>query len=187
MKSVEQVLLEWVDLCDRLGIAYAIMGGLAVRVHGIPRPTYDVDLTIAADQEQIQTLFAEAEQTGYSVPDAYKSGWIDRIAEMPVVKLRTWLEDGKGIDVDLFITESAFQESLMNRCIDWEFEDRQLTVVSPEDLVLLKLLANRPRDIGDVQDIMFMQGQFDETYLRHWATELGIADRLEKVLQEDQT
>jgi len=52
MKSVEQVLIEWVDLCIRLEIRYVVMDGLAVRIHGIPRPTYDVDLTIAVDQRQ---------------------------------------------------------------------------------------------------------------------------------------
>ena len=48
---------------------------------------------------------------------------------------------------------------------------------------LLKLLANRPRDIGDVQDILFMQGELDETYLNNWAKELGIADRLRSILE----
>jgi Nucleotidyltransferase of unknown function (DUF6036) len=63
-----------------------------------------------------------------------------------------------------------------------EFEGRKLTVVTPEDLVLLKLLANRPRDIGDVQDILFIQGQLDESYMKRWAVELGIADRLTSIL-----
>jgi predicted nucleotidyltransferase len=182
VKSVEQALLEWVDLCDRINIGYAIMGGLAVRVHGIPRPTYDVDLTINADAKQLKLLFAEAEEIGYTVPDTYKSGWLDRVADMPIAKLRTWLEDGKGIDVDLFISESTFQDSLMSRRVAYEFEGRKLTVVTPEDLVLLKLLANRPRDIGDVQDILFMQGQLDESYMNRWAAELGIADRLSSIL-----
>jgi hypothetical protein len=182
VKSVEQALLEWVDLCNQIRIDYAIMGGLAVRVHGIPRPTYDVDLTINADAKQLQTLFAEAEKIGYNVPETYKGGWLDRVADMPIVKLRAWLEAGKGIDIDLFITESTFQESLMSRRFPCEFEGRKLTVVTPEDLVLLKLLANRPRDIGDVQDILFIQGQLDESYMKRWAVELGIADRLTSIL-----
>lgn len=49
-RTVEHVLFEIVDLCGRLQLEYAIMGGIAVRVHGIPRPTFDVDfeLTISA-------------------------------------------------------------------------------------------------------------------------------------------
>jgi hypothetical protein len=50
-------------------------------------------------------------------------------------------------------------------------------------LVLLKLIANRPRDHGDVADILFTQGELDRTYLRHWATELGVLDKLEVAMR----
>lgn len=184
MKSIEQVLFEVVDVCNHLMIPYAVMGGLAVRIHGIPRPTYDVDLTITAKGDRLQQMFAEVESRGYTIPAAYRGGWLDRVADMPIVKLRTYIEDGKGIDVDLFLTESAFQESLMGRRISCEISDRRVDVVSPEDLVLLKLLANRPRDLGDIQDIRFMQRQLDELYMRSWAEPLGISDRLDSLLQE---
>jgi len=45
-KTVENVLFEMVGICESLDLSYAILGGLAVRVHGIPRPTYDVDFEL---------------------------------------------------------------------------------------------------------------------------------------------
>ena len=48
---------------------------------------------------------------------------------------------------------------------------------------VLKLLANRPRDLSDVADILFVQGQLDEAYMRLWADPLGIIDRLETALE----
>jgi hypothetical protein len=57
-------------------------------------------------------------------------------------------------------------------------------LVSPEDLILLKLIAGRPRDYGDIEDIFFVQGQLDESYLRRWAAPLGITDRLEQALRD---
>lgn len=59
-------------------------------------------------------------------------------------------------------------------------------VVSPEDLILLKLIASRPRDIGDVMDIFLAQGQLDEEYLRKWASELNLLDSLNRVMNEVQ-
>ena len=47
MKGLAETLRDFVSLFDRLGLPYAVMGGLAVRVYGIPRPTYDVDFTVA--------------------------------------------------------------------------------------------------------------------------------------------
>ena len=34
----------------------------------------------------------------------------------------------------------------------------------------------------DLEDVLFMQGQLDETYMRRWAGPLGVADQLERML-----
>ena len=54
--------------------------------------------------------------------------------------------------------------------------------MTPEDLILLKLLANRPSDQGDIADVLFVQGQLDEDYLKKWAGALEITDRLTAAL-----
>ena len=56
--------------------------------------------------------------------------------------------------------------------------------MSPEDLILLKVLAARPRDIGDIEDVLLAQGDLDEAYMRQWAKELGVAEKLEEVLSQ---
>ena len=40
------------------------MGGLAVRVYGIPRATYDIDFTLAVQRELLSILFEEVESLG---------------------------------------------------------------------------------------------------------------------------
>ncbi len=120
MKSIEAALLDLVAICDSMRIAYAVMGGLAVRVHGIPRPTHDVDLTLSIDRAELGELFEQLEGRGYSVPQPYKDGWLDEIAEMPLIKVRAYLDAGHGIDVDIFVAESEFQKSLIQRRIPIE-------------------------------------------------------------------
>jgi hypothetical protein len=51
-------------------------------------------------------------------------------------------------------------------------------------LILLKLIAGRPRDLVDVQDILFIQGQLDEAYLRRWAAAVGVTEPLEEALSD---
>ena len=46
MSDLADTLHAFGRLFDRLGIPYAIMGGWAVRVYALPRPTYDVDFTV---------------------------------------------------------------------------------------------------------------------------------------------
>jgi hypothetical protein len=61
---------------------------------------------------------------------------------------------------------------------------RLVRLVTAEDLILFKLLAGRPRDLLDIKDILFMQGQLDEAYMRRWAMPLGVAGQLELALAE---
>jgi hypothetical protein len=57
-------------------------------------------------------------------------------------------------------------------------------VVTAADLILFKLLADRPKDKADIQSVLSVQGIPDADYLRDWAARLGVADRLEPALAD---
>lgn len=178
-----QPMRDFVRFFEELDVPYALMGGVAVGAYGIPRPTHDLDFTISIDRARLPELHEKAEDHGYSVPDSFASGWVDLVADMPLVRVRQWVE-GKAIDVDIFLAESRFQESVMARRVRMELDAATVWLVSAEDLVLLKLIAGRPRDIGDILDVFLAQGELDEDYLRTWAVELGVEQRLRKVQSE---
>jgi hypothetical protein len=46
---------------------------------------------------------------------------------------------------------------------------------SPEDLIIHKVVAGRPRDIEDVRTVVLKNPQLDVAYIRHWLDELGSA------------
>lgn len=134
-------------------------------------------------RNELPAFFAAAEGLGYTVPEAYLAGLVDRVAAMPLVKLRGTLRE-QGIDVNLFLAETPFQFSIISRRRQQPTEYRSVWLVSPEDLVLLKLLAGRPRDLADVADVLFTQGDLDVAYMRQWAGRLGVAESLELALAE---
>ena len=181
MTDLPTVIHELVDVFDQLGLPYAIMGGIAVRAHGIPRPTYDVDFTLAVPRERLADLFTAISNRGYTIPDQYSRGWVDTVGGMPLIKVKLFL-DGRSIDADIFIAETPFQREVVQRRIDAEVEGRVVKLVSAEDLILFKLIASRPRDLIDVQDVLFTQGTLDEPYLRRWAGPLGIEAKLDEAL-----
>jgi hypothetical protein len=183
MKGLTQALCELAEIFDSLSVDYAVMGGFAVRIDGIPRPTHDVDFTVAMGRDRLPAFFDLAEQIGFTVPESYRQGWVDTISAMPLVKLRMNME-GHGVDADLFLAETAFQSSLLARRRREAIDGFSIWFVSPEDLVLLKLVANRPRDLLDVHDVLFTQGQLDREYLGRWAQTLGILDQLKGCLQD---
>jgi predicted nucleotidyltransferase len=180
---VTQSLANCAQVFDRLGIPYVLMGGIAVRAYALPRPTFDVDFTLVVSRERLPILFAELEDLGYDVADAYRTGWVDSVAGMPVVKARIMVGD-HSVDVDMFLAETAFQESIVKRRRKETLEGVEAWLVSAEDLILLKLISSRPRDLIDIADVLFVQGELDSAYMRQWAERLGVLASLESVLRD---
>jgi predicted nucleotidyltransferase len=183
MTDLAQALRAFAELFEQMGIRYVVMGGLAVRVHGIPRPTHDVDFTLAISRERLPELYARVRALGFTVPQEYEGGWVDQVAGMPLVKFRLYLHR-RGVDIDAFLAETPFQEQILSRRQRVALDNLEVWLVSPEDLILLKLLAGRPRDIADIGDILFTQGRLDEAYLRRNAKSLGVLDALERLLAQ---
>lgn len=183
MSDLVKTLDLLVALLKRLSVDYVLMGGLVVRAYAIPRATEDIDLTLALDRERLPELYDALEEQNYAVPEPYRSGWVDELKGMHLVKLKRYVGD-RGVDVDLFLSESPYQEEIMRRRRVADVEGRQLWIASPEDLVLLKLVSGRPRDLIDVGDVFFTQGQLDVQYMGRWAKELEVEKELERALAE---
>jgi hypothetical protein len=183
MRNLNEALDLLIESLARQSVTYALIGGIAVRAYAVPRNTQDVDAMLSVGTDDLPQFFRQLAHDGFEIPEPYLRGWLDRVQGMPVAKVKVYLS-GHGIDVDLFPVESAFQQSVIMRRVQVDVNGRQISIASAEDLVLLKLVAARPRDLLDVADILFISGQLDVLYLRHWADELGIRDRLEHSLAE---
>lgn len=182
--KLRQAVRDFVRLFESNQIPYALLGGLAARAHGIPRPTWDVDFTVAVNRSRLARLFEEAEQLGYTVPAAYRAGWVDQVGGIPFIKFGVAIDD-RSVDIDVFLAESSYLETVIQRRIHAALDDLiTVSVVTPEDLIVLKCLSNRPRDLIDIQDVLFMQGELDREYMRHWAERLGASQTLEESLRK---
>jgi hypothetical protein len=181
--DLSQALYDITEILDRLELSYAIMGGIAVRTYGIPRPTYDVDITLAVPRERLSEVYDAVCAAGYMVPESYRAGWVDQVSGLPLVKFRLYLAE-RGVDVDVFLAETPYQMEVLSRRRRSQANGGAIWLVSPEDLILLKLIANRPRDAADILDVLFIQGQLDERYLREWAHKINVADRLDDILKQ---
>lgn len=181
MSSLNEIAHDFVGILDELEAPYAVVGGLAVRIHALPRPTFDVDFTALLPREMLPDLNRVAAERGLIVPQSQASGWFDAVAGLPVVKFQ-WFVQSQAIDIDVFLAETAFQQKLLERRVRHAVNGWDAWFATAEDLIVLKLIANRPKDRTDVSDILFIQGELDVAYMRTWATHLNVADRLEKAL-----
>jgi hypothetical protein len=181
MKGLDDVARELVGLFESAHIPHAVMGGLAVRVHALPRPTFDVDFAAAIPRGDLPQLYQTVQASGYVVPDSQLTGWIDTVRGLPVIKAQVPVGD-ETIDVDVFLAETPFLRQVLSRRQRHRAEALDAWFVSAKDLILLKLLAGPPKDRVDVGDILFIQGALDSNNLRQWAVKLGVLDDLREAV-----
>jgi predicted nucleotidyltransferase len=183
--GIERVAREIVSYLKLLRIDYAIVEGFAVRVHALPRPTWDLDVVVDLTPERLPVLIQKAEDGGYDIDDAVKTGWRDKVRGMPTIKFRMFEPDGK-VDVDIFLAESSYLQSVIKRRQLMNAEGMEAYFLSVEDLLLMKLMANRKKDQADVDDILLVRGRLDVAYLRNWAAELDVMELLEDAFKTQQ-
>ncbi len=177
-------------LFDRLGITWALGGSMASSIHGVPRATQDADVTVDTFSGREQQLIAGLGPAYYLSPDAVRDAH-HRHTSFNIIHTLT------GFKVDVFvcppagIARSALERRLAIPLPD--APDEPLQVITPEDVVLMKLdwyrLGNETSD-RQWQDILGVlrtkAGSLDEGYLSDWAARLGVLDLLERARRESQ-
>lgn len=145
---------------NQLKIDYLVVGGLAVNFHGVPRMTYDIDLMILLEPENILKLVSKLTKWGYrpKVP-------VDPRDLADEAKRNSWIQ-GKGMkafnfysenlpigEIDLVIDSPIPYNQLKQNAIMIEIQGEKIPVVSIHNLIQLKLLAGRRQDFADVEHL----------------------------------
>lgn len=130
------------------GIAYCVIGGVAVNAHGAVRATHDLDLMLgkgdAAKARDIVT------QLGYATIDS--GGEIESY-----VRGRARL--------DVLLAQRPRAQELLARALTIDFGGTMIAVVPLEGLLGLKIQAfnDDPRRLKDLQDIIDLVGLHHDT------------------------
>lgn len=180
------VVQEVVAVLDRLGIRYAVGGSWASSLFGKPRLTHDADITVEPFPGT-EVAFCDSFGEDYYVSLAMIQDAIRRRSSFHIIH---W---SSGFKVDLFVRKDRpFDASMLARRRSHSLSEGQtLTLVSPEDVILLKLELYRlggetsERQLEDVRGVLQVQaGKLDRAYLDHWAADLGVSDLLQRAYEE---
>jgi hypothetical protein len=144
------------DIVEELGLAldalraasvpYALCGGFAVAVHGVPRATKDIDFLVP------ETELAHAETALKSAGFTLRAGPIPFGVGTPQERRLyrvTKVAHGEHLTIDLLAVTLVFAQVWSSR-VDVSWEGRVLSVVSRDGLVAMKRLAGRPQDLADI-------------------------------------
>ena len=71
--------------------------------------------------------------------------------------------------LDLFFSYDPFHDSTASRTRRVPFANAEIPILSAEDVIVHKLLFNRPKDWRDIADILYSErGTIDLPYIRQW-------------------
>lgn len=139
-----------------------VVGGQAVLVHGQPRLTRDIDITLGVDANELKAVRSVVESLGLtpSVPDL--DAFVRRTNVIPLTDSST------GLRVDMIFSFTPYESEAIRRAVTVTFDEGAVRFASVEDLIIHKLVAGRPRDIEDIAGILARKPSLDEEYLVQW-------------------
>ena len=177
-KILLQTIKKIVTVCRKQKVKIAIMGGIAASVFGRPRATYDVDGFILIEEANLKRFLSSLSAAGFSYD---KKRPIKKIQGMSFLTL---VYSKLKVFVDLFIVTSGFHKDILKRIKKINFDGMVVPLVSAEDLILLKLLSGRERDVEDVREIiMENKRELDFGFLKKWAKKLRVLHFLNDELE----
>lgn len=183
----QDILLIFVRLLTQYKVAYLLSGSFAVSYYGFPRSTHDIDFVIEVKEEDLQNLIKAIKELGKS----YLFNQDEIVQSVKTSSQFNIYHIDTGIKIDFWpIKNNIFEKNKFKKSKEFTFNNQKIKVVSPEDLILTKLLwckeIKSERHLRDCIGIMKVQGdKLDMNYLIQWANTLKIKDLLKKAVRGD--
>ena len=143
-------LIAILDLLAKHDVDHALCGGLAVALHGYPRFTKDIDLLIPpGEAERVAEFLADA---GFVFCAGRVPFDVGGPNEREIFRLSKIDADGDVLTLDFLIVNDALQEAWETREL-FEWQGRQISVVSVSGLATMKRMAGRDQDLLDLKKL----------------------------------
>lgn len=165
--AIRRTLTDTARFLEEHSVSFAVIGGIAVSVRGEPRFTADVDAVVGLELTGALALLEATEGSPFTplFPDAE-----DVVRTSLILPLR---HRQTRIKVDLAIGLTGFERQLIGRAEETDIGNVRVPIATAEDLLLMKVLASRPRDTEDAERIVLRQGRrLDWDYVLKTAREL---------------
>jgi len=165
------------EILEALSIRWTLIGALAAnRYRATPRLTNDVDLLLADAGEGLEVLETALADAGWSVHRADAAGELLRL-----------IHPEFGI-ADLLIAGTDYQQNAIERSIVEAFDEHQSArVLTPEDVIVHKLIAGRLQDLADIEAVLESNNSLDEAYIDRWAGFWEVTDRWDRLRRRGPT
>jgi hypothetical protein len=158
---VAELLAALAGALEALGVRWYLFGAQAAIVHGAVRLTADVDVTVKLGERDLPALLTALVRASFEprVADAEAFAGAQRV--LPMAHRRTQLP------LDLVLAGPGPEDLFLERAEPRSLEGVTVPVACAEDLVAMKVLSGRPKDLEDAAAIVAARGsRFDARLAR---------------------
>lgn len=181
-----QALATWLD--DEQ-VPNAIIGAVGVCLAAQPRLTTDIDAVLWIDRDRWEALIESAAGNHFRLrEDQFRYG--DPLTFSVRTRMLLLTHDPSGVDIDLSFGALPFERELIDQATSVAVSDFIVKVATPEDLIITKAVASRPKDIADIDLIVSVRKELDWQRIRYWVRQFAdvlempeINENLERALQ----
>lgn len=157
--SSAQAVLAW---CKAQKVPAALVGGIAVAIHGEPRATLDVDVLVVLDVDRWPEFYASATEAGFEQL-VLGSAALTFAQDNGVMLFR---HQATGIQIDVMLGRLPFEQRAVAHSANRTYHGVKLRVIRPEDLVVMKAIAGRAKDLADLQGLLHVNPKLPLGYVR---------------------
>lgn len=165
-------LLEPLEALQRLLSRFddrgVIIGGTAVSMLGRARFTEDVDAMFLLSIQDIPRLLEAAKEEGIEprIENAAEFAKKSRVMLMKHVLSDT--------NIDISLGVMPFEQEMVDRSVVHQIDEAlQIRLPTPEDLIIMKAIAHRPKDFEDIRTIAEKYPDLDVRRIEGWVKAFG--------------
>ena len=141
--TLHEAFQEIVGVLSARSIDHAVVGALALAIHGVPRATTDIDLLVRP--EDVPAALEAVAQVGFDVralPMRFRDGMeVRRVSRIDGADLLT---------LDLILVDGNLEEVWRSRS-DVATSSGTVRVITRDALIQMKAWAARPQDVADIE------------------------------------
>lgn len=168
-------LIAWLKATRIQGV---VIGGVAASILGRPRVTRDIDVLVRMDESRWQEFLTAGNDYRF-IPRI--SDPLEFAAKARVLLVR---HGPSAIDVDIVLGSLPFEEEVVRRATSTQVGSIALPLPSPEDLLIMKAVAHRTRDLLDIESLLDAHPDLDLRRVREWVQQFSAALESPEILED---
>ncbi len=176
----EEVFKKVIDLFDKHDIPYMLTGGLAVTVWGRARSTLDIDIVLDIKKDDIKKLVNAFQKENFYIDEETVEMALNKKVSFNAIDRET------NTTIDCYLVgNNEYEAARFKRKIVKHIVGVKVNVISPEDLILIKLQwyknSGSTRHLEDAESILKIT-EVDLKYIKEWAKKQETMEIFDKFL-----